>query len=171
MNKKQLIACLMTVFMLNAVCSGCSDNKTPSQNHSSATDSLEESSNMESTAEYSSSPCDMITSSESTLSPGAIKTDFLAASKVSSKANALSSQGTSSSSQKTGYISKANTKVEPTRTLTQIKSMLSSDAMKCDSYDLKKYTTPYWNGNIVYNESLNFIKDPKTGEFFRTFVV
>lgn len=155
----------MTVFMLNAVCSGCSDNKTPSQNHSSATDSLEESSNMESTAELSSSPADMITSSESTLSAGEpSKRTSSAASKVSSKANALSSQGTSSSSQKTGYISKANTKVEPTRTLTQIKSMLSSDAMKCDSYDLKKYTTPYWNGNIVYNESLNFIKDPKTGE-------
>lgn len=62
-----------------------------------------------------------------------------------------------------GYISSPNTNFEPVRTLDEIKSSLSSADMTCDSYDLDKYTTPYWKGNIMYNESLNFIEDPRTG--------
>ncbi len=62
------------------------------------------------------------------------------------------------------YISKPNTTIEPVRKLSEIYDLLSTDKLSCDSYDLEKYTTPYWEGNIVYNESLNFIKDPQTGK-------
>ena len=63
-----------------------------------------------------------------------------------------------------GHLSKGDATVEPVRSLEEILAGLSSDDQRCDHYDLEKYLTPYWKGNIVYNESLNFIEDPKTGE-------
>lgn len=60
---------------------------------------------------------------------------------------------------KKGYLSKSDTSIEPVRNLTQIKNALTADDLTCDQYDLVKYTSPYWQGNIVYNESITFYRD------------
>lgn len=62
-----------------------------------------------------------------------------------------------------GHISKSDNSIEPVRSLKEIMSNLSSADLSCDSYNIDKYLLPYWKGNIIYNESLNFIKDGKTG--------
>ena len=85
---------------------------------------------------------------------------------VSSSAPAstdASSAGTPSSATSGGYLSKSDTSIEPVRTLSQIKSTLSSADLVCDKCDMDKYLTPYWSGNIIYNESLTFYKD-KSGK-------
>ena len=61
---------------------------------------------------------------------------------------------------KQGYLSQSNTTIEPVRTLEEIKNSLSADDLLCDQFDLEKYLQPYWEGNIVYNESITFYKDP-----------
>lgn len=63
-----------------------------------------------------------------------------------------------------GHLSKGDTTLEPVRSLDEILAGLTDDDLACDSYDQEKYLTPYWEGNIVYNESLNFIRDPETGK-------
>ena len=31
--------------------------------------------------------------------------------------------------------------------------------LKCDKYQMKKYTRPYWKNQIIYNETVMFISD------------
>lgn len=58
-----------------------------------------------------------------------------------------------------GNLSQSDTTVEPVRDLEEIKNMLSADDLVCNEYELKKYIKPFWEGNIVYNESLTFCRD------------
>lgn len=66
-------------------------------------------------------------------------------------------------SEQTGHLSRSDTSVEPVRSLAEIMASLSAAQLTCGSYDREKYLTPYWKGNIVYNEAVNFIRDAKTG--------
>ena len=66
-------------------------------------------------------------------------------------------------SEQTGHLSRSDTSVEPVRSLSEIMASLSAAQLTCGSYDREKYLTPYWKGNIVYNEAVNFIRDAKTG--------
>ena len=61
--------------------------------------------------------------------------------------------------EKQGYLSESNTTIEPVRTLEEILAGLSAEDLACDKYDLEKYLQPYWEGNIVYNESITFYRD------------
>lgn len=39
-------------------------------------------------------------------------------------------------------------------------SDFSAEELRCDDYDIDKYTTPFWNGNVVYNEVVFPLSDP-----------
>ena len=60
---------------------------------------------------------------------------------------------------KKGYLSQSDTTIAPVRTLEEIKNSLRPDDLRCDQFDLSKYTLPFWEGNIVYNESITFYRD------------
>ncbi|MDD4107099.1 MAG: SGNH/GDSL hydrolase family protein [Prolixibacteraceae bacterium] len=70
-----------------------------------------------------------------------------------------SSRTESSQTEESGYLSKSDTSVEPVRNLAEIKIALSGSDLICDKYDLEKYIRPFWQGNIVYNESVTFYRD------------
>lgn len=44
-------------------------------------------------------------------------------------------------------------------TVEEIMETYSKSKLKCDSYSLSKYTTPYWNSQIIYNETVCFYND------------
>lgn len=81
----------------------------------------------------------------------------------SSENNSSVNNSSSLGNQSTGYISKSDKTVEPTRKISDILSSLSESDKVCDSYNLEKYIKPYWKGNIVYNESVCFYKNASTG--------
>ena len=35
----------------------------------------------------------------------------------------------------------------------------TADELDCSTYDIRKYTTPFWEGNIVYNEIVHPIRN------------
>lgn len=82
----------------------------------------------------------------------------------SSSVKSSSATSVAPTAQIEGNISKKDTTVEPVRSLKEINAMLSLSDYECNTYNLEKYLLPYWKGNIVYNEPLNFIKDKTTGE-------
>ena len=147
----------MVCFLLAAsfVLTGCSTGATHSESVSTQ-NSQGEGSSMDQTSASLESFTNGTTIAATTQST---------AKSITANATSAASRAVTSSraAPKTGYISKPDTSVEPERSLSQILSVLSASNQKCDSYDLDKYTLPFWKGNIVYNESLNFIKDPKTG--------
>lgn len=44
-------------------------------------------------------------------------------------------------------------------TVEEILETYSKSKLKCDSYTLSKYTTPYWDSQIIYNETVCFYDD------------
>ncbi len=165
LSRKRLWALGLSVLLLVSALAGCGEqtpeSSTPVPDTSSSTTTTTET---EGTDMTTTQPTTSQTGTGSTTDPTtpAKPTNQTSATEKptgNSTTSTTAKPTTTTTAGKKGYLSKSDTTVEPVRTLSEVKAKLSDADLACDKYDIKKYLTPYWEGNIIYNESLTFCQD------------
>lgn len=171
---KKLFSLILCMLMVITSITSCKSNKQYNTSNSQISNSIASSNQSDNSNNNNNS---FVSNNSSNILSSSNNSSNIQSSNNNSSSNILSSSNTisqtplvtsstsstSSTIEKTGYISNGDTTIEPVRSLNEIAAKLSLSDLECNSYDLDKYLLPYWKGNIVYNESLNFIKDKNTG--------